>query len=70
MCGLEVLTYGHSPHSLRVFFDEDEDVIKAILPRYGRMTIFPGNIKHVGRGVSRICPTIRRVLVLKGKPRE
>jgi SM-20-related protein len=53
-----------------VFFDEDEDVIKAILPRYGRFTIFPGNIKHVGRGVSRICPTIRRVLVLKGKPRE
>jgi len=53
-----------------VFFDEDEDVIKAILPRYGRFTIFPGNVKHVGRGVSRICPTIRRVLVLKGKPRE
>ena len=53
-----------------VFLNDDEDVIKAVLPRYGRMTIFPGNIKHVGRGVSRICPTIRRVLVLKGKPRE
>jgi Rps23 Pro-64 3,4-dihydroxylase Tpa1-like proline 4-hydroxylase len=53
-----------------VFLDDDDDVIKAVLPRYGRFTIFPGNIKHVGRGVSRVCPTIRRVLVLKGKPRE
>ena len=53
-----------------VFFNDDEDVVKAVLPRYGRMTIFPGNVKHAGRGVSRICPTIRRVLVLKGKPRE
>ena len=40
-----------------VFLNEDEDdVIKAILPKYGRMTIFPGKIKHVGRAVSRICP--------------
>ena len=54
-----------------VFLNEDEDdVIKAILPKYGRMTIFPGKIKHVGRAVSRICPVARRVLVRKGKPRE
>lgn len=51
-----------------VFFNEDDDVIKAVLPRYGRMTIFPGNIPHAGRGVSRICPVARRVLVLKGRP--
>ena len=53
-----------------VFLDASEDVIKAVLPRYGRMTIFPGKMKHVGRGVSRTCPVARRVLVLKGKPRE
>jgi SM-20-related protein len=54
-----------------VFLNEEEDnVIKAILPKYGRMSIFPGNIKHVGRGVSRICPVARRVLVLKGRPHE
>lgn len=53
-----------------VFLDDDNEIIKAILPKYGRMSIFPGSIKHVGRGVSRICPTIRRVIVLKGKPRE
>ena len=52
-----------------VFLNEEEDnVIKAVLPKYGRMTIFPGNIKHAGRGVSRICPVARRVLVLKGRP--
>lgn len=52
-----------------VFFDDTGDVIKAVLPRYGRMTIFPGKMRHVGRAVSRICPVARRVLVLKGKPR-
>jgi SM-20-related protein len=49
--------------------NEEDDIIRAILPKYGRMTIFPGNIKHAGRGVSRICPVARRVLVLKGRPR-
>lgn len=54
-----------------VFLNEEEDnVIKAVLPKYGRMTIFPGNIKHAGRGVSRICPVARRVLVLKARPHE
>lgn len=50
--------------------EEEDDIIKAVLPKYGRMTIFPGNIKHAGRGVSRICPVARRVLVLKGRPHE
>lgn len=52
------------------FFNEaQDDVIKAVLPKYGRMTIFPGNIRHVGRAVSRICPVARRVLVFKGRPK-
>ena len=48
---------------------ESVDVIKAILPRYGRLTVFPAAIPHCGRGVSRICPVARRVLVLKGRPK-
>jgi hypothetical protein len=53
-----------------VFFNEaQDDIIRAVLPKYGRMTIFPGNIRHAGRGVSRICPVARRVLVLKGRPK-
>jgi len=52
------------------FFNEaQDDVIRAVLPKYGRMTIFPGNIRHVGRAVSRICPVARRVLVFKGRPK-
>lgn len=53
-----------------IFLNEaEDDVIKAILPRYNRMSVFPGNIKHAGRGVSRICPVARKVLVLKGRPK-
>lgn len=53
-----------------IFLNEaEDDVIKAILPKYGRMSVFPGNIKHAGRGVSRICPVARKVLVLKGRPK-
>lgn len=53
-----------------IFLNEaEDDVIKAILPKYGRMSIFPGNVKHAGRGVSRICPVARKVLVLKGRPK-
>lgn len=52
-----------------IFLNENEDdIVKAVLPKYGRMTIFSGPIKHAGRGVSRICPVARRVLVLKGRP--
>ena len=54
-----------------IFLNEKEDdILKAILPKYGRMSVFPGNIKHAGRGVSRICPVARKVLVLKRRPRE
>jgi hypothetical protein len=53
-----------------VFFNKtQDDIIRAVLPKYGRMAIFPGNIRHAGRGVSRICPVARRVLVLKGRPK-
>jgi len=52
-----------------IFLNEaEDDIIRAVLPKYGRFTIFPGNIKHAGRGVSRICPVARKVLVLKGRP--
>lgn len=53
-----------------VFFNDDNDIIKAILPRYGRLSVFPGAMKHCGRGVSRVCPVARRVLVMKGRPLE
>jgi hypothetical protein len=48
-----------------VFFDSSDDVVKAVLPRFGRVSVFPGNMLHAARGLSRICPEARYVLVFK-----
>jgi SM-20-related protein len=46
-------------------FDEHEEVSAAVRPRPGRVMKIAGDPLHVGRSVSRICPTDRRVLVFK-----
>jgi SM-20-related protein len=48
-----------------VVFDDDGEVTAAVLPRRGRVMQIHGDPRHVGRSVSRICPTDRRVLVYK-----
>jgi len=48
-----------------ILFDDDGDAQTAILPRPGRVTLIHGDPLHVARGVSRICPWPRRVLVYK-----
>ena len=48
-----------------VFFDEAEEITGAVLPKPGRVLIAYGDAPHVGRSVSRTCPTDRRVLVFK-----
>lgn len=48
-----------------VCFDQDGEIVKAVLPRFGRAVIFPGAMEHAARGVSRICPEARYVLVFK-----
>jgi len=48
-----------------VLFDEAGDATTAILPKPGRVTFIHGDPLHVARGVSRICPWPRRVLVYK-----
>lgn len=48
-----------------VFFDADNEISGAVMPRPGRVVIAAGDAPHVGRSVSRICPTDRRVLVYK-----
>jgi hypothetical protein len=47
------------------FFDDDDDLVKSVLPRFGRVSIFPGAMMHAARGVSRVCPECRYVLVFK-----
>ena len=48
-----------------VFFDEEDEIIQAVLPKYNRCVIFPSAMLHVGRSVSRICNQLRTVFVLK-----
>ena len=48
-----------------LFFDADGEITGAVMPKPGRVVILRGDPPHVGRSVSRICPTDRRVLVFK-----
>lgn len=48
-----------------VFFDESGDISHAIIPKPGRIAIFPGNILHAARAVSRSCPAMRVTLMFK-----
>jgi hypothetical protein len=48
-----------------VLFDNDGDTIFAVLPKPGRTAIFPGEMRHAARAVSRICPAIRVSLAFK-----
>ena len=48
-----------------VFLGEDDEIIKAVLPRRNRAVIFPSNLRHAGRAVSRKCTILRRTLIFK-----
>lgn len=46
-------------------FDDANEVTAAVVPKPGRVMKIAGDPAHVGRSVSRTCPTDRRVLVFK-----
>lgn len=49
-----------------VFFNEDRsDIIAAAYPKPNRLVVFCGQIPHVARGVSRVCPHLRTTLMFK-----
>jgi hypothetical protein len=48
-----------------IIFDKNLDVLYATLPKYGRVLHFDGKLKHVGRGISRICNEYRIVIAFK-----
>lgn len=50
-----------------VFFDDDDEIHTAVLPKCGRVVVFPSAMLHVARSVSRICSQLRMVFVLKVK---
>ena len=49
-----------------VFFD-GHNILKAVLPKWNRLVIFPSAMDHCARSVSRICSKLRVILVYKSK---
>jgi SM-20-related protein len=48
-----------------VFLTKDKEVLAAVLPRSNRSVVFQGNIPHVARAISRVCPLLRITLMFK-----
>jgi SM-20-related protein len=48
-----------------LFFDAKDDVACAVIPKPGRLVVFDGAIKHVGRPPNRICYTPRYTFAIK-----
>lgn len=53
-----------------VFLDTDDEIFKSVLPKANRAIIFPANVKHAARGVSRKCPVLRKTLIFKTRKRR
>lgn len=51
-----------------VFFDAHDEIAAAVRPAPGRLVVFDGAIKHVGRPPSRICYRPRYTFALKLMP--
>jgi Rps23 Pro-64 3,4-dihydroxylase Tpa1-like proline 4-hydroxylase len=53
-----------------LFFDENDDCAFACTPKPGRVVVFHGAIKHVGRPPTRLCYKPRYTLAYKFAPAE
>lgn len=48
------------------FYSRDHsEILKAVLPHPGRVAVFPGNVPHCARALTRICPEVRTTLMFK-----
>jgi SM-20-related protein len=48
-----------------MFYDAQDDVACAVIPKPGRLVVFDGAIKHVGRPPNRICYAPRYTFAIK-----
>jgi len=48
-----------------VIFDQELEIEKSVLPKYGRILVFDSNKLHAARPISRACSDLRSVLVFK-----
>ena len=49
------------------FLGENGDIVKSVLPKRNRVVIFPANMPHAGRSVSRKCTVLRKTLIYKAR---
>lgn len=48
------------------FYSYDEsEIIGAVIPKFGRVSMFAGNIPHCARALSKFCPEVRTTLMYK-----
>lgn len=47
-----------------------DELVAAVAPKYGRCVSFPGVMWHGGRAPTRICQSLRKVMVFKARPRN
>jgi SM-20-related protein len=52
------------------FLDKRGEIARSVLPKKNRAVIFPSNILHAGRSVSRKCMGLRKTLILKARKRR
>lgn len=58
-------------HGETMFYTPDHsDVIRAVLPKPGRVVIFDANIPHASRDPSRLCSVMRVTITFKLGPRQ
>jgi SM-20-related protein len=50
---------------LVIYSKTADEVLACVEPKPGRLVVFPGNLPHVARGPSRICPALRVSIVFK-----
>ena len=46
-------------------FYKNGEIIKSVVPKYGRYVAFPGTVEHCAKPLSRVCPTVRTTLMFK-----
>lgn len=56
-------------HGETLFYTPDRsEIIRAIVPKPGRIVIFDSNIPHAGRDPARVCPVMRVTVAFKLEP--
>lgn len=46
-------------------FYDGQEIVKSVMPKFGRVVCFPSRMTHCARAVSRICPEARVTLIVK-----